>query len=59
VPWQHVNYRILYFFHGRLAAVVSHGLTKEQRVPPREIAQARARKRKFEEHSEAHTYKEV
>ncbi len=28
-----VNYRMLYFFHGRMAAVVSHGLTKEQAVP--------------------------
>jgi hypothetical protein len=29
-----VHYRILYFFHGNLAAVISHGITKEQRVPP-------------------------
>ena len=28
-----VNYRMLYFFHGRVAAVVSHGLTKEKAVP--------------------------
>ena len=26
VGLQHVNYRMLYFFHGRTAAVVSHGL---------------------------------
>ena len=24
-----INYRMLYFFHGQIAAVVSHGLTKE------------------------------
>ena len=24
----HVNYRILYFFHGRVAAILAHGLTK-------------------------------
>ncbi len=59
VRWQSVNYRMLYFFHGRVAAVLSHGLTKERRVPPREIAQARANKRKFEEHPDVHTYKEV
>src|SRR5215813_12378734 len=29
----HVNYRILYFFHGRTVSVVSHGLTKEAAVP--------------------------
>src|SRR6266516_3323725 len=33
----HVNYRILYFFHGRLAAVISHGITKEDKVPSKEI----------------------
>jgi hypothetical protein len=34
IGFQGVNYRILYFFHHQLAAVVSHGLTKEQQVPP-------------------------
>ena len=34
---QSIKYRILYFFHGNTAAVVSHGLTKERRVPSREI----------------------
>jgi hypothetical protein len=28
---------MLYFFHGNIAAVVSHGITKERAVPPREI----------------------
>jgi len=31
------NYRILYFFHGRDAVVLSHGCTKERVVPQREI----------------------
>src|SRR3989337_664454 len=31
------NYRILYFFHGRIAAVLAHGLIKEGEVPPRDI----------------------
>ena len=25
VSLQHVNYRILYFFHGRVAAILAHG----------------------------------
>ena len=28
VGFQHVNYRILYFFHGRVAAILAHGFTK-------------------------------
>ncbi len=53
---QGVNYRILYFFHGKIVAVVSHGLTKERRVPPREIDQAIERKSKFEADPERHTF---
>ena len=30
-----VNYRMLYFFHGRIVAVVAHGLVKEREVPAR------------------------
>src|SRR4051812_44479265 len=29
----HVQYRILYFFHGRNVAVLSHNLTKEDSIP--------------------------
>ena len=36
----HVNYRMLYFFHGRSAAIVSHGFTKESEVSTAEIEQA-------------------
>src|SRR5687767_9815334 len=32
-----INYRILYFFHERSAVVLTHGLTKERMVPPKEI----------------------
>lgn len=35
--YQGVHYRMLYFFHGRAAVVVSHGLVKEREVPAREI----------------------
>lgn len=54
---QGLNYRILYFFHGREAAVVSHGLTKERRVPPGEIDLAVGRKKKFEAQPEQHTFR--
>jgi len=43
-----VNYRILYFFAGGACVVVSHGLTKESKVPKRDINVAVARKRNFE-----------
>ena len=45
VGLQHVNYRMLYFFHGRTAAVVSDGLVKEAEVPAKEIEKAIERKR--------------
>jgi phage-related protein len=53
-----VNYRMLYFFHGRVAAVLAHALTKEREVPPRDIEEAIRRKRKFELDPQRHTYKE-
>jgi hypothetical protein len=55
----HVNYRILYFFHGRSVAVLANGLTKERRVPPAEIDRAIARRRMFEEDPDGHTYEET
>ena len=58
VGLQHVNYRMLYFFHGRTAAVISHGLEKEDQVPPGEIEKAIKRKRKFEQNPKAHTHVE-
>src|SRR5215813_12343434 len=58
VGLQHVNYRMLYFFHGRIAAVVSHGLTKESEVPPKEIEKAIERKKKFLKNPAAHTHEE-
>jgi phage-related protein len=58
VGLQHVNYRMLYFFHGRTAAVIAHGLVKEDEVPPKEIEKALARKRKFEQDPNAHTHVE-
>lgn len=53
------NYRMLYFFHGNLAAVVSHGLVKEQRVPPKEIDRAIAAKERFIREPQRHTHQEI
>jgi hypothetical protein len=52
---QGVNYRILYFFHGRAIAVLSHGLTKEKAVPSKEIDRAVERKKKFDVDPKRHT----
>jgi phage-related protein len=56
VRQQHQNYRILYFFHGQMAAVVSHGLIKERIVPPSEIDVAMRRKKAFERDPAKHTH---
>lgn len=54
-----VHHRILYFFHGTAAAVVSHGIVKDHVVPPREINRAIERKKQFEANPTKHTYEEV
>ena len=54
---QGVNYRMLYFFHGRAAVVVSHGIVKEQRVPPREIDLALKRRQTFESRPEKYAFR--
>ncbi|MCP9469651.1 MAG: type II toxin-antitoxin system RelE/ParE family toxin [Nitrospira sp.] len=59
VGLQGMNYRLLYFFHGKLAAVLAHGLVKERAVPARDIEEAVRRKHKFEHSPEQHTYREA
>jgi len=54
--WGRVNYRILYFFHGNVAAVLSHGLVKEDRVPPKEIDWTCERMKKFKSNPVLHTF---
>jgi hypothetical protein len=59
VHYGHVNYRMLYFFVDDpypSAVVVSHGLTKEARVPPGEIEAAIKRRELVRLDWEAHTY---
>jgi hypothetical protein len=58
VGLQGINYRILYFFHGKIVAVLAHGLEKERVVPPREIEEAIRRKQRFEQDPGAHIYQE-
>ncbi|MCH9002294.1 MAG: type II toxin-antitoxin system RelE/ParE family toxin [Planctomycetes bacterium] len=55
VRLQGVNYRVLYCFHGRTTAVVSHGIVKQKKVPAKEIDLAIARKRLFEADPKAHS----
>jgi hypothetical protein len=54
-----VHHRILYFFHGAIAAVVSHGLVKEGVVPPKQIDRAIERKKRFQANPGRHTYQET
>ena len=56
VGFQGLHYRILYFFHGQTAAVLSHGIVKESAVPPREVEKAISRKRQFEADPAKHTH---
>ena len=51
-----VNYRILYFFHGRNVAVLAHAITKEHEIPVVEINRAVERKRAFIASPAAHTF---
>jgi phage-related protein len=50
-----VNYRILYFFHGRVGAVLAHAVAKEDRVPDQAIDTALKRKREYESDPRLHT----
>jgi phage-related protein len=55
---QGVHYRILYFFHGAVAAVVAHGIVKESAVPPKEIDRAIERRKRFEANPAKHRQSE-
>ncbi len=52
----HVQYRLLYFFHGRQVAILAHSLTKEDKVPDVDIERAIKRKELFETKPKEHTY---
>ena len=52
----HVQYRLLYFFHGRQVAILAHALTKEDEVPAADIERTIKRKKLFEMNPKGHTY---
>jgi phage-related protein len=59
VKAQAVNYRVLYFFHGRQLVVLAHGFSKQQsKVPNRELKSAIQRRARFHQSPNRHTYKE-
>ena len=49
-----VNYRILYFFHGKNVALLVHALTKEKAVPVADIERAIRRKQRYEQNPDQH-----
>jgi hypothetical protein len=51
-----VNYRILYFFHDRNVAVLTHGLTKEGTVPDSDINKAIVMKKVYQQNPAVHSY---
>jgi phage-related protein len=55
---RHINYRLLYFFSGKDAVVVSHGLTKEAKVPASEIDLTITRRTRFLLNPTAHSFRE-
>lgn len=56
VPFRRVQYRMLYFFHGQNVVILTHGLTKEDKVPDVEINRAIERKKKYEAEPETHSF---
>ena len=56
VKFYRTNYRILYFFHGRTAAIVNHGCDKEKKLSPGDIRIAAERMGKFIADPERHSF---
>lgn len=57
VRFQSINYRMLYFFFGAAAVVISHGLVKEDTVPEREIELAIEHKSKVMANPRQHLFR--
>lgn len=53
-----VQYRLMYFFHGRNVVVLAHALTKEDVIPAMDMKHALKRKQLFEQDPEGHTYEQ-
>lgn len=53
-----INFRMLYFFHGTVAVVVSHGFVKQEaKVPQREIDLALNRKSEYDDSPASHSFR--
>ncbi len=50
----HVQYRVLYFFHGKDAAILTHGIVKEGSIDAIEIERAIRRRANFLNDPKAH-----
>lgn len=57
IRFQSVQYRILYFFDGRTAAVLATGTVKEGTVPAKEIQVAAERRSKYLENRVGHPFR--
>ncbi len=56
VSHKNVNYRILYCFQGKNIVLLSHGCTKEKKVPPREIDRAITNAANYARDIKTHTH---
>jgi phage-related protein len=52
----HVQYRLLYFFHGRQIAILAHALAKKDEIPKADMERAIRRKKLFHANPKEHTY---
>ncbi len=59
VSHKRIQYRILYFFYGKNVVLISHGLTKEQKVPEKDIDNAIRRKAAIEKNPNRHIFREA
>lgn len=57
IRYRRINYRILYFFSGTKAVVISHGLTKEQKIPKSDLERAVRRKNQYGHDPTRHSFK--
>ncbi len=58
--FERIQYRMLYFFHGRQRAVITHGITKKtDKVSPKEIDRAVEMKKRYAEDADHHSHWEI
>lgn len=55
VRHKHINYRLLYFFSMQ-RAIISHGITKVDKVADKEIEKTVRRNKQYDRNPEKHTY---